>query len=104
VGKLLEPTTRLEVPAHVYARKFGGETVLLDFGKGDYFGLDEVGTVLWDTVAGGGTVLDAVSAIVVAFDAPDQTRVQTDLLELATELVGAGLLACPAGPAGPSNQ
>lgn len=49
----------------VYARDFGEEVVLLDFGKGEYFGLDAVGAEIWRRLEAGddlGTVASHISA------------------------------------------
>lgn len=88
----LTPTTRLSVPVHVYARAFGAELVLLDFAKGEYFGLDEVGAVLWATVGDGGTLGEAVSKVVDSFESAEPATVERDLVELTRVLVAAGLL------------
>ncbi len=39
--------TRVRIAPSVYARAFGEELVLLEFGRGEYFGLDAVGSVVW---------------------------------------------------------
>ncbi len=83
---------RLAVPGHVYSRPFGEQVVLLDFGQGDYYGLDEVGAVLWSTAEQGGCVGDAVSRVIAEFDGAGQEQVTTDLLVLATDLLDHGLL------------
>jgi hypothetical protein len=85
--------TRLEVPRHVYARSFGDELVLLDFGRGDYFGLGDVGSVMWSTLEQGGCIGDAVSRVVAAFEGAQPPEVERDLVSLAAELVEQGLLA-----------
>jgi hypothetical protein len=87
--------TKLEVPRHVYARSFGDELVLLDFGRGDYFGLGEVGAVAWSTLEKGGSIADAVSRVVATFDGAEPSTVERDLLLLASDLVQEGLLAIP---------
>lgn len=40
-------TTRLRPAPSIYARPFGEELVLLEFGKGEYFALDEIGARIW---------------------------------------------------------
>jgi hypothetical protein len=44
---MIGPATRYAVSSSVYARAFGDEIVLLEFGTGDYFGLDAVGAAVW---------------------------------------------------------
>lgn len=90
--------TRLEVPRHVYARSFGDELVLLDFGRGDYFGLGDVGAVMWSTLEQGGSIGDAVTRVLATFDGAEPPQVERDLVSLATDLVQQGLLAvAPSG-------
>ena len=86
---------RLAVPAHVYSRPFGEQVVLLDFGQGDYYGLDEVGAVLWSTAEQGGCVGDAVTRVIAEFDGALHEEVTKDLLALATDLIQHGLLERP---------
>jgi hypothetical protein len=76
----------------VYSRPFGEQVVLLDFGQGDYYGLDEVGSVLWTTVEGGGCVGDAVSHVLAQFEGASQEQVTQDLLALAADLLARGLV------------
>jgi hypothetical protein len=43
----LHAHTMLKPSASVYSRAFGDELVLLDFGLGEYFGLDPIGAESW---------------------------------------------------------
>ena len=83
--------TILAVSSRVYSRDLVDEVVLLDFGRGEYYGLDEAGALLWKTAEAKGTIGDAVTAIVARFDA-DRARVEADILALAKELVSEGLV------------
>ena len=38
----LDERTHVTISPSVYARSFGEEVVLLEFGKGEYFGLDAI--------------------------------------------------------------
>jgi hypothetical protein len=81
----------LAVSADVVFREIDGEAVLLDLASGRYFGLNVVGTRVWNVIAGGGSVDDAVAAIVAEFDAPD-AEIDADVRALVDDLVARGLL------------
>ena len=84
--------TKLSVPPQVMSRLVGDETVLLDLESGMYFGLDGVGKRIWESVAEGNSLGEAVSVIVSEYDV-DQTQAEADVLEFVSNLVERGLLA-----------
>lgn len=83
--------TRLSVPPQVMSRLVGDETVLLDLASGVYFGLDGVGQRIWESVAKGNSLGEAVSVIVSEYDV-DEAQAETDVLKFASDLVERGLL------------
>ena len=79
------------VPDHVVPQMLDNELVLLDLSRGEYFGLDDVGSRIW-TLLERGTAQDAIiEAIVDAYDAP-QDRVREDVEALIAELLSQGLV------------
>lgn len=46
-----------------------GEAVLLDIRSGLYFGLDEVGTIIWERLRQGATLTEVVDTLEQEFDA-----------------------------------
>jgi hypothetical protein len=66
-------------------RELDGEAVILQLDSGMYFGLDPVGTRLWQLIEQHGTVRAVVSAAVSEFDTTSDV-LEHDLLELVTEL------------------
>ena len=62
--------TKLTVPAHVLARKAGGETVLLSMENEHYFALEGAANRLWELVSadGGTTYGAAVAAMIDEFE------------------------------------
>ena len=75
----------------VLFQEVGGEAVLLDLASEQYFGLDPVGTRIWELLDGQ-TALEQVHATLCGeFDAPAE-RIQADLLALVQELAVAGLV------------
>ena len=87
----LDLETRFSVPPQVMSRLVEDETVLLDIASGMYFGLDGVGKRIWESIADGLSLGDAVSVITAEFEV-DDTQAQADVIEFATELVSRGLL------------
>ena len=81
----------VRLSADVVFRELDGETVLLDFATGRYFGLNAVGTRLWMLIGEGAGIAAAVDAIAAEFDAP-RDEVARDVDELVNELVTRGLL------------
>ncbi|MFT3925901.1 MAG: PqqD family protein [Myxococcales bacterium] len=67
-------------------RNVEGEAVLLGLNAGSYFGLDPVGTRMWELIAERGLLRDVVSGIVAEFEV-DAARVETDLLKLVSALL-----------------
>ena len=82
---------RLKAPAHVMSRKIGDEHVLLDVEKGVYFGLDAVGSRLWELIEAAPTVDEMVAAVVREYEVeePDARR---DVVRLMQELLDRGLV------------
>lgn len=75
----------------VFARTFDGEVVLLDLAKGEYFGLDEVGSRIWDAVVRGAVPADIAQEIAAVYEV-DAARVLADTLRLVGELESRGLI------------
>lgn len=82
---------QLVVPAHVFVREFDGELVLLDLEGGDYFGLSEVGLVLWNGLAAGKTPRQIAVEAVALYEV-ELPKMTEDFVTLAEELVAKGLL------------
>lgn len=79
-----DPT--IHVSDDVVAREVGGEMVLLDLASGFYFGLDPVGSRVWQRISQGGASLgDLVEMIEAEFDAPRDV-IEQDLQQLLNQL------------------
>ena len=71
-------------------RELDGESVILNLETGMYFGLDAVGTRVWQ-LAGGTVSLRAIGErLVEEYDAQPSV-IERDLLDLADKLVAKGL-------------
>lgn len=91
----LSLNTALRVSDDVVFRELDGEAVILNVESGIYFGLDPVGTRMWQLI-GSHPQLDSVLAeLEQEYDAPRDV-LASDLLGLVRELIGKGLLALDA--------
>jgi hypothetical protein len=87
----LDIASRIVVAEAAIFRELDGEAVLLNLDTGIYFGLDEVGTRMWQLIERHSR-LDAVrDAIVGEFDV-DAPTAERDLLALAESLRAKGLV------------
>jgi Coenzyme PQQ synthesis protein D (PqqD) len=74
------------------------ETVILHFNKGAYFGLNEVGTAIWQQLQKPQSVGAIRDAIVAEYEV-DQGQCESDVLRLLTKLHDEGLIEIRSGPA-----
>jgi hypothetical protein len=72
-------------------RELHGEAVLLQLDEGMYYGLDDVGTRLWQLMLLHSRLQDAFDAALAEFDV-DADALRRDLLDLAQQLVERRLL------------
>jgi hypothetical protein len=75
----------------VISQEVSGETVLLDLKSENYFGLDAVGTRIWQLVRDNGDVQVILETILDEFDA-DEARIRRDLEALLSEIADLGLI------------
>jgi coenzyme PQQ synthesis protein D (PqqD) len=87
----LRDDQRLTIREDVLSRVLDGEAVLLDLASGTYFGLDTIGTEIWELFKQGVTVAEVRAAIVARYEVDDAT-VRHDLEELVDEMVKRGLI------------
>lgn len=87
----LGPESRLRVSSSVYARPFDDELVLLEFSRGEYFALDEVGAVVWRSLEAGSALSAAARAVASAYDVSEETAL-ADILALVRELRARALV------------
>ena len=84
------------IPEHVLARKLDDEMVLLNLDSGEYFGLNDTGTRVWELVADGCSSAEVVDRLTDEFEVASE--VATSHVEtLCNELLEAGLLAAKTG-------
>jgi hypothetical protein len=85
----------VSVPSQVVARLVGDETVILNLETSVYYGLDSVGSRIWNIAEENGNLQSVFDALKEEYDvAPDV--LQQDILRLADELAAKGLLTISA--------
>ena len=82
---------RFRPAANVHARRLGNELVLLDFANGEYFSLDETGTVVWERCVDGATISEIAECLVARYNVQMLDALH-DVSALARELLERGLL------------
>lgn len=90
----LDERSLVTISSSVYARAFGEEVVLLEFGKGEYFGLDAVGAEIWRRLEAGDSLGAVADHIVTAYEVSREDALR-DIVDLVTELRNHDLVALP---------
>jgi hypothetical protein len=68
-----------------------GEAVILELGRGTYFGLDPIGTRVWNLIQEPSTVASVCETLVREYDVA-RARCESDVLSLLAELEDSGLI------------
>ncbi len=79
------------MPAHVLVRILDRESVLLNIDTEQYFGLDEMGTRMWQLVTASANIDEAYQQLLAEFDVEPEL-LRSNLMELLSRLVDNGLL------------
>jgi hypothetical protein len=75
----------------VISQEVSGETVLLDLESENYFGLDEVGTRIWQLMKETNDLQAIYQTLLAEYDVSEE-RLQQDLDTLLGEIAGLGLV------------
>jgi Coenzyme PQQ synthesis protein D (PqqD) len=73
------------------AQEVNGETVLLDLKSENYFGLNDVGTRIWQLLAEGQDLRSVKNRLLTEFEVEEQTLL-ADMALLLTEMVDQGII------------
>jgi hypothetical protein len=79
------------VPEDVVFRDLAGEAVILNLSTGIYFGLDEVGTRVWQLLAQHGDKEKLIQEMLSEYEV-EEAKLRQDVDALLKELLGKGLL------------
>ena len=88
---MLSFSDRVEVPKHVLVRFLEKESVFLNLETEHYYGLDEIGTRMWQVVTASPNIEDAFLQLLSEFDVEAQ-QLRENLSELLGRLIDLGLL------------
>jgi hypothetical protein len=77
--------SRIQVNADVLCQDLNGEAVLLNLKTGVYFGLDPVGTRVWQLLASHTVLAEILDVMVAEYDVPKE-RCAEDLIALVNEM------------------
>jgi len=83
--------TRVFIPEDVLSQEVSGETVLLELSSERYFGLDSVGTRIWQLLGEGRTIGEVLSLMLDEYDVSEE-QLHADIMMLLEKLHEAGLI------------
>jgi hypothetical protein len=84
--------TRVTISDDVLAQELAGETVLLDLASESYFGLDQVGTRVWQLLQTGASQAELMDQLLDEYDV-EREILEQDVTELLERLTEAGLIS-----------
>ncbi len=76
----------------VISQEVSGETVLLDLESENYFGLDEVGTRIWQLIQETGSLRDVYDTLLAEYEVSEE-QLRSDLENLVSEIEKLGLVS-----------
>ena len=88
----LNPTDQFKLSDEVLSQEVNGETVLLDLEGESYFGLNEVGTRIWQLLQSEHSVAGMVDSLSVEYDV-SREQLESDVSDLLDKLTEAGLVS-----------
>jgi hypothetical protein len=89
---VLTKTQRIAIAPDVLYQELDGESVLLNLTNETYFGLDDVGTRIWQLLVEQGNVEAVLAQMQTEYEV-DEVTLQADLTRLLAELNEAGLVS-----------
>ena len=84
-------TKKITISKEALSQEVNGETVILDLNSESYFGLDEVGTRIWQLLQEHGDVQKAFDVMLDEFDV-EEDQLENDMSALLDEMLEKGLL------------
>lgn len=72
-------------------RVVDGEALLIHLQSGDYFSLNDTGTIVWENIDGSRTVQDLAEIVVAEYEG-DRDLIVADVLSLVNRLADEGLV------------
>lgn len=88
-------TKRLTIPETIFAQEIEGEVVLLDMGSENYFGLDVIGSEIWNLLKEGKTLQEIYDILLERYEVMPE-KLKEDLEEFVSKLLESGLVSIAA--------
>lgn len=85
-------TQKITISEEALSQEVNGETVILDLKSESYFGLDEVGTRVWQLLQEHEDVQKVFDAMLEEFDV-DANTLASDIKNLINDLIEKGLIS-----------
>ena len=83
---------KFTISSEVLSQEVDGETVILDLESESYFGLDEVGTRIWQLLNEGSNLQTVFDILLGEYDV-DEKQLEKDIQDHVALLVEAGLIS-----------
>ena len=91
---------KIRIPENVMVRILSDEAVILNLASGVYFGLDSVGTRMWQLLSEHGSVNEVVQKLLEEYEV-EEAQLRSDLESLVQQLTEKGLVIANAQEASP---
>lgn len=91
MGNMYQSNQRFEIAKNIIITELDGESVLLDSTKGQYFGLNQVGSFIIKEIRKGQS-FDAIHSLMAQHYAIDESTAKQDLIELLNQLLEQNIL------------
>lgn len=83
---------KYQLTSEQISSKVAGETVILNHSKGAYYGLDEVGVLIWDTLEKGPQTIESLCDVVTSEYDVDPDTCKSDIDGLLKDLISERLV------------
>lgn len=91
MAPVLSLASRVTIPAHVLSRHLQDELVVLQLKRGVYFGLDAIGTRIWELLREDRSLREVLAALVAEYEV-EEAQGAEDVLDLVQQLREQGLI------------
>ena len=81
----------ISIPDTLFSQVVDEEMVILDTVSQEYFGLDEIGAMIWQYLSKSGSLQDVYEAMYAVYEV-DSEQLEVDICRFVQELVDAGLV------------
>ena len=84
-------TQTIEISSDILTQEVSGETVILDHNSESYFGLDEIGTRIWQLIQEQKDLKSVTATMLNEYDV-EEKQLEEDIEDLLAKLDEAGLI------------